>query len=55
MFGKLLRKLGLGEVETKVADTILTGIADKATGGAASKAEDAVKAVGKAVKKRKKG
>lgn len=51
MFGKLLRKLGLGDGETKIADTILTGIANKATGGAASKVEDVVQTI----KHRKKG
>lgn len=54
MFGKLLRKIGLGPIEAKIADTILEGVADRATGGAASKVEDAVEAIGKEVKRRKK-
>lgn len=47
MFGKLLRKIGLKPVEAKLADTILGSIADRATGGAASKVGDAVQAVKK--------
>ena len=54
MFGKLLRKLGLGAVEATVADTVLTRVVDTATGGAASKVEGVVKAVSGEVKRRKK-
>ena len=52
MFGKLLRKLGLKSSDAQIADTILTGIANKATGGAASKVEDVIETV---ARKRKGG
>ena len=39
MFGKLLRKLGLGTVEATVADTVLKQVADRTTGGIASRVE----------------
>lgn len=55
MFGKLLKKLGLGAVEAKVADTVLTRVADAATHGAASKVEDAVQAASGEVRRRKHG
>lgn len=53
MFGKLLKKLGLGTAEAQVADAVLSRVADAATGGAAGKVEDAVDAVGKEVRRRK--
>lgn len=53
MFGRLLRKLGLGRAEAQIADTILEEVADRATGGAASAIEDAVEVVGREVKRRK--
>lgn len=53
MFGGLLRKLGLGRAEAQIADTILEEVADRVTGGAASKVEDAVETVGREIKRRK--
>lgn len=41
---KWLRKIGLGRGEAFIADKILTGAADAATGGAVSALDDAVKA-----------
>lgn len=54
MFGRLLRKLGLAPAEAAIADKVIETVADRATGGAASKVEDAVGAVGKVVKDRRK-
>lgn len=43
MFRNLFSKI-LGKAAGAVADKVVTGILDKQTGGAASKAEDAVEA-----------
>ncbi len=51
MFKKLLRKIGLGRGEAMIADHIITGAADAATGGAVSKAEEAFKAAKKKARK----
>lgn len=47
MFKKLLKKLGLGIVETEIIDSVVTKVANRATHGAASKVEDVVKTVTK--------
>lgn len=53
MFKGLLKKIGLGAKETAIADAILSEVADKATGGAASQVDEAVQAVSGEVKRRK--
>jgi hypothetical protein len=54
MFKGLLRKLGLKGPAVDVVDTIASQVADKATGGAATEVDEAVQAVSREVKKRKK-
>lgn len=54
MFKGLLRKIGLGAKETAIADAVLSEVANKATGGAATEVDEAVQAVKAEVKRRKK-
>jgi hypothetical protein len=53
MFKSLFKKLGLGAKESMIADAVLSEVADKATGGAASQVDEAVQAIGAEVKRRK--